>query len=32
MIEAFLFVTSSLQEVGAEKAAFYLASIAITFC
>lgn len=32
MIDAFLFVASSLQEAGAEKAAFYFASIAITFC
>jgi hypothetical protein len=32
MIDAFLFVASSLFEAGAEKASFYFASIAITFC
>lgn len=32
MIEAFLFVSGSLQEAGAERAAFYFASIAVVFC
>jgi hypothetical protein len=32
MIEAFLFVASSLFEAGAEKASFYFATIAVTFC
>jgi len=32
MIDAFLFVTSSLQEMGADKAAFYFGTIAVTFC
>jgi hypothetical protein len=32
MIDAFLFVASSLFEAGAEKAAYYFATIAITFC
>jgi len=32
MIDAFLFMSWSLQEAGAEKAAFYFSSIAIVFC
>lgn len=32
IIEAFLFVSSSLLEAGAEKAGFYFATIGITFC
>jgi hypothetical protein len=32
MIDGFLFLASSLLEVGADKAAFYFASIAVQFC
>lgn len=32
MVQAFLFVASSLFEAGAEKASFYFSSIAVTFC
>ena len=30
--EVFLFVATSLQEVGADKAAYYFASIGVSFC
>jgi hypothetical protein len=32
MIGAFLFVASSLLEVGADKAAFYFASLGVQYC
>lgn len=32
MIEAFIFIASSLFEAGAEKSAFYFSTIAIIFC